>query len=704
LKKVDIKGRIILRMYLMLAVITLFAGGVVVKAVSIQTYKGGYWKQVADSLTTSLRVLPAERGNIYSADDRLLATSMPYFKLHLDLGSSAMSDEIFDQHVDSLAIMMAFTFKEKSAQAYRQSLISARKKKRRYFPFCKRADYSLLKEIRQWPLIREGKYKGGLIVETLQERKNPYGQLASRTIGMWRENAPNIGLEASYKEYLEGREGRRLMQRIAGSTWVPLTSENAIEPQNGKDIITTIDVNLQDVAQSSLLDAMMKHDAESGCVIVMEVKTGAIRAIANLGREPNGTFSEKYNYAVANSTEPGSTFKVASYLAMLDEGVLKPDDTVSINHGTGVFANNKMVDAGGWNRFDLITAEQSFARSSNVGVAKLVIKSFGKDRKAFYNKIEKFGLTKKSGIDLIGEPDPVFSKAETWSATSLPWRSIGYEIKFTPLQLLTFYNAIANGGKRMQPYLVQQIVDNGKVIKEFKPVQLSGPIASTRALADITSMMRAVVENDSMGTAKKILTPHYAIAGKTGTAKLYDPAKGFVNKYQASFGGFFPADDPKYSCFVVIIGPSGLQQHGGDVAAPVFRELADKIMSVDVDMHSQANLLARSEKGYLPPVILGELNDVASICKKFGYNVRINNKESDYLFARMDSNVVKVKEIPASGNKVPDVRGLAADDAIYILENAGLKVLLAGAGKVRTQSIPAGAAIIKGSVIQIILG
>lgn len=691
-------------MYLVLAAVILFAGGVVVKAVSIQTYQGGYWKQVADSLTTGLRVMPAERGNIYSADDRLLATSMPYFKLHLDLGSSAMSDEIFNRHVDSLAWMMAYTFKEKSHAAYRQDLIQARKKKRRYFPLCRRADYALLKEIRQWPLIREGKYKGGLIVETLQERKNPYGQLASRTIGMWRDNAPNVGLEASYAEYLEGREGRRLMQRIAGGNWVPLTSENAIDPQNGKDIITTIDVNLQDVAQSSLHAAMLRHNAESGCVIVMEVKTGAIRAIANLGREKSGAYTEKYNYAVASSTEPGSTFKAASFLAMLDHRALHPEDTVSISHGSAMIAGRSMVDAGGWNRFDVITASQSFARSSNVGVARLVLKAFGNNRKAFYDKLEKFGLTQKTGIDLLGEPEPVITGVQTWSNLSLPWRSIGYEVQLTPLQLLTFYNAIANGGKRMQPYLVQRVVENGKVVKEFKPRQLSGPIASDQALADITMMMRSVVENDTHGTARKIFTPHYTIAGKTGTAKLYTPGKGFVNEYQASFAGFFPADEPKYSCIVVITGPTGIHQHGGDVAAPVFRELADKIMSVDVNRHDRINVLAREEKGNLPPTLIGELDDVARISKKFGYRVNTSNKEHDFLSARMDTTVIRVAQLSQSTGKVPDVRGMAADDAIFLLENAGLQVILNGRGKVREQSIVPGAAVIKGSTIQILLG
>jgi len=703
LKKADIKGRIILRMYAMLAMVVIMGVAVLVKGYSIQAYKDGYWKRVADSLTTSLKVMPAERGNIYSADDCLLATSMPYFDLHIDFGSDAMTEETFDKNVDSLAWYMANTFREKSQRDYRMSLVRSRKAKKRYFLLCKKADYTLLKEIRQWPLIREGKYEGGLIVETLQQRKNPYGILAQRTIGSWRENAPNVGLEAQYKSFLQGSEGKRLMQRIAGGIWIPLTSESAIEPRNGNDIVTTIDVNLQDVAENALYRAMIEHNAENGCVVLMEVKTGAIKAIANLGKSAEGVYTEKLNYAVLNSTEPGSTIKVASYLAMFDDGLIKPSDMVDINNGKTVYSGHKMEDAGGWVPYTEVTVEESFARSSNVGTSRLAVKAYGQHKNAFYEKLDKFGLTMLSGIDLQGEPAPVISKAASWSALSVPWKSIGYEMKLTPLQVLTFYNTVANDGKRMQPYLVQRIMNNGKVVKEIQPKQISGPIASPQALADITQIMRAVVENDTHGTAKKIYTPFFAIAGKTGTAKLNDPGKGYLNKHQASFCGFFPADQPKYSCIVVIIGPSGIHQHGGDVAAPVFKELADKIMSTDLNMKSRDNLLASDARGHLPPAVIGELNDVIQISKYFGYKID-PDKENDFLYARPDSSSIKVKEIGFASGKVPDVIGLAPDDAIYLLENMGMQVQITGAGKVRQQSLPSGSQVMKGATIQLLLG
>ena len=697
----NIKSNILFRIYLIGGLCSLFGVAVLGKVYHIQTYKQGYWKSLADSLTTNYFDVKAERGNIYSADDKLLATSVPYFELHIDFASKAMTDEIFKKNVDSLAFYMWKHFNKNTVQGYKEQLIKARKQKKRYYPLCANADYSLLKDIKKWPLFREGKFKGGLIVETHQERRNPYGHLAQRTIGLIRDNAQDIGLEEASDSLLKGVNGKVLKQKIAGGEWVPIKGAGQIEPKNGYDIITTIDLGLQDITESTLMQAVTEYQADFGCAILMEVKTGAIKAIANLGKIKDATYSENYNYAIGLSNEPGSVFKIAGYLALFDDGFIKLTDSINSNHASAVFAGQLLTDDGHNSQYSFLTPGKALAISSNVAIAKWITQFYGNNKQKFYNKLEDFGLTAAAHIDLKGESSPVIHKPKDWSALSLPWIAHGYEVKFTPLQILTFYNAIANNGTRMKPYLVQQVLDNGNVIREYKPTSTKQKICKPEAAAMAKEILLRVVE-DKNGTGRGISTPHYRIAGKTGTAKMSFGKTGYTDKNLSSFVGFFPADDPLYSCIVVIGGPQGLFTTGGAVSAPVFRTMADKIITSNIKGNKAINKDSTIANKPLP-FLKGTKEEVNEFNKRF--NVKFDFKEDwEYAFVKSDSfGKIGIGKIDIEDATVPSVRGMLLDDAVYVLENKGLKVSFIGKGKVAGQSIPAGSQIIKGSLIQLVL-
>lgn len=697
----NIKSNILFRIYFVGALCSLFGIAVLGKAYYIQTYNQSYWKTLADSLTTNIFEIPAERGNIYSADDKLLATSVPYFELHIDFASKAMTQEIFKRNVDSLAYYMWKRFNRTSFQEYKKQLILARKQKRRYFPLCDKADYTLLKEIKQWPLFREGKFKGGLIIETHQQRTNPYGNLAQRTIGLIRQNAQDIGLEEASDSLLTGVHGKMLKQKIAGGEWIPIKSTGQIEPKNGYDIVTTIDLGLQDITESTLLDAVTESQAEFGCAVLMEVKTGAIKAIANLGKTKNG-YSENYNYALGLRNEPGSVFKTAAYLAMFDDGFITPQDSINTNHASARFNNVVLTDDGHNTQYTFLTPAKALAISSNVAVAKWVTQFYNNDRQRFYDKLQQFGLTSTTDIELKGEIAPLVRKPEVWSFLSLPWMAHGYELKFTPLQILAFYNSIANNGARVKPYLVQKVLDNGKVVRVYNPETAKQKICSEKAAQYTRDILIKVVE-DEKGTARKIFTSHYRIAGKTGTAKMSFGSTGYSEKNLSTFVGFFPADAPLYSCIVVIGGPQGLFTTGGAVSAPVFRTMADKIITSNIKANQAINkdtLLVTKAVPYI--------NTSMEALKVFEsrFSMKYDFREDwEYAYIKGDttSKKIGVGKINIQQDMIPNVCGMLIDDAIYLLENKGLKVAFSGIGKVAGQSLASGSRVIKGSQIYLVL-
>ncbi|HNI32234.1 MAG TPA: penicillin-binding protein [Chitinophagales bacterium] len=697
----NIKSNILFRIYLVGGFCTLFGVAVLAKVFMIQTDKKHNWKAMSDNLTRDTFDIIAERGNIYSADDKLLATSVPFFELHIDFASKAMTQEIFNKNVDSLAYYMTKKIGKNSYQAYRQQLIKARKQKRRYFPLIDKANYTELKEIKQWPLFREGKFKGGLIIETHQERTNPYGILAQRTIGLIRENAQDIGLEEAVDSLLKGVNGKVLKQKIAGGEWVPVKGTGQIEPKNGYDIITTIDLGLQDIAETSLLNSLTTSQAEFGCAVLMEVKTGAIKAIANLGKNKSGSYSENYNYALGLSNEPGSVFKMAGYLSLFDDGFITTSDSINTNGARGVFGGRVLTDDGHNEQYNFLTPGKAFAVSSNVAIASWLTKYYTGKKEKYYAKLQQFGLTMPTHIDLKGERKPFINKPENWSAMSLAWMAHGYEVKLTPLQILAFYNAIVNNGNRVKPYLIQKVLNNGKTIREYKPASSSHIICSERAAAMAKEIMLRVVE-DEKGTGRGIKSPYYRIGGKTGTAKMSEGNSGYSDKNLSTFVGFFPAEAPLYSCIVVVGGPQGALTTGGAISAPIFRTMADKIITSNIIANQSINKDSTIANQPIP-YFVGTPDDVNAINKRF--KIKFDFKEDwDYAFVKSNSsNKIGIGKIDVTQHTVPNVYGMLLDDAIYLLENKGIKVTFSGTGKVKQQSQTAGTPVIKGSVIHLIL-
>lgn len=690
-----IKTNILIRIYVVYALIIVSAVAVLWKGYTIQNYKGDFWITKAKELSTKLFSIQAERGNIYTYDENLLATSIPYFDLYVDFGTDGMTRELFNANVDSLAIYMAENFKQKSANQYKRDLIQAKKTRKRYYLIKRAVDYATLKEIQKWPLFREGKYKGGLIVEARQSRKNPYGLLALRTIGEHRTNAPSVGIEASYGKFLAGSEGQMLKQKIAGNTWMPIENESSIEPKNGQDIVTTIDINLQDATETALIKALDSSQAEFGCAVVMEVHTGAIRAIANLGRTKSGRLWEIDNYAITHKTEPGSTFKTASYLMLLDNNAIRVTDTIGIGGGRWNFYGKVMADD--HIHESALSIREAFARSSNISIARLIDRHYRKNKTGFYNTLEKYGLADVSGIDLLGETKPNVSEPKHWSRLSLPWRATGYEQTFSPIQILAFYNTIANNGYRAKPYLVEKITQNGKVIQQFGPEISKEPIAGIAAIQQIKELLKGVIEHPK-GTGKSIRSEYFSLAGKSGTAKILDRnTKGYSDANQAMFAGFFPVENPRYSCVVMVYNPKGAYRTGGGIAAPVFKEIAEKALAID--MHIAPSYKPETiETSTNLAQLKGENQQVKNILTKYGYTFNLAD-EIQYVNVEVRKSGIKLQPSQTSDLSVPNLIGMNFDDAIYLLENMGLKIRFEGIGKVIHQSVTPGTKVKRGDQI-----
>ncbi len=698
----DVKKQILWRIYLVMLLISLFACSIFMKAVKIQVIEGEKWRAKADSLYLDYRPVNAERGNIFASDGSLLATSLPMFELRMDTRATGMTDDIFYDNVDSLSRCLAslegspYTY-----GGYRDRLLKAKKNGERYMLIQKNVTYPELQEIKKFPLFRLGRYTGGLIVEKRSKRRKPFKMLAHRTIGYVRENAKSVGLEGAFNQLLAGEQGQRLMQRISGSTWIPVNDLTEIEPKNGQDIVTTIDVNIQDVTENALKKALIKHNAKHGCAVVMEVKTGKIRAIANIGKTEEGSLWENYNYAVGASTEPGSTFKLAAMMALLEDKLVRLEDSVDLFKGQMEFAGEMMEDAT-YHALERATVKKVFEISSNVGIASLVHQHYKKTGNAadFIQHLKDFRLHQMTGIEIEGEGEPYIKEAfqDDWSHITLPWMSTGYEVRVTPLQLLTFYNAVANNGRMMKPYLVEEVQEVGVPLQVFKPTVLKRSIASYRTIQQAKALLEAVVET---GTAKHIKFDGFKVAGKTGTV-ITNYRTGMPDnqkKYQASFAGFFPADNPAYSCIVVINNPVEKGYYGATVAAPVFREIAGKCYATHTAAHQAINTIKKPNliAQKLPSEKVGNKQDFKEIMTYLD----LPNKEktkADWAVLTTAKDTVQVERRRFIPKKVPDVTGMGLKDALFLLGNEGLKVKTKGSGTIYRQSLIPGTAT-KGQTI-----
>lgn len=695
----EIKKDIAWRAYFLFALITMLAIAVVFQLISIQFINGKQYRDLVEEYTTVYREVPAARGNIYDENNNLLATSLPFFEIRFDTKADGIKPDTFKKYRDSLAFQLANTFNDISAKEYAVNIQKAYNSNNRYYLLKRKVNYIEYKALQKMPLLKKGKNGGGLIAVQSSKRVLPFQNLALRTIGYVRDTtrAESVGLELSMNKYLAGQDGNRLMQKIPGG-WIPIEGENEIEPINGLDIVTTLDIKLQDIADNALRNALIKHNADHGCAIVMETETGKIKALVNLTNH-NGNCAEDYNYAIAESVEPGSTFKTSTYLAMLEDDVLNFDEKVDISQGTWNIYGQTVHDAETHDKLPQSNVTEVFAVSSNIGAAKLIEKYYKTNPNKFIEKLQQFHLHEKTGIDLKGEQNPYIKTVneKSWSRVSLPWMSFGYEVSLTPLQIACFYNTIANNGKMMKPYLVNQVKKNNRVIESFKPITVDKSIASKNTIKKIQYLLRQVFENEH-GTAHSLNSSYIKLSGKTGTTQIASGKRGYkLNAaHRSSIAGFFPSDNPKYTCVVVISNPVG-EYYGGKVAGPVFKEIAEKYFAhQSIETENITNILIDSIVKL--PNSAGLTEEINKTYDKLhiAYN---NDTESEYVAYSNNENSVKANERKILNNTMPNLKGFGMRDALFILENYGLNVKTVGKGKVIEQSPEPNSTIKRGNYV-----
>ncbi len=697
----NIKSSILLRVRIAFLVMIVFVVAVVYRMIHIQVVEGDQWRKKAEEFSLDYKKIKATRGSIYASGSDLLATSLPFYKVAFD--PQVADEETFTSKLDSLSHLLSAFYRDHSSDYYKKKISEARQNKSRYMVINRKTiNYQDKQEMLTWPIFELGQMRGGVIFHKVDQRHRPFRSLAQRTIGYINEDNVGAGIERSYNDYLAGRDGEGLFQKVAGGNWKPVNASSDVRPEDGYDVHTTIDINLQDVAQNALLRALTRYQAAYGTVVLMEVHTGEIKAISNLKRTSSGKYAESYNYAVQGTNDPGSTFKLASMLALIEEGKVELTDSVETGEGSIQFYNRTLTDVkkGG---YGTITVEDVFVKSSNVGTAKLVTEHFGDNPQKFIDIIKKTGYGQPLDFQLMGEGAPYIKNTDdpTWSGTSLPWMSVGYETSVTPLQTLAFYNAVANDGKMIQPILVKSINRADKEIRTFDAKVLNKRIASKETLAKMRQMLEGVVDH---GTAKNIKNDYYKIAGKTGTAQKLIDGRYRPQRYYASFAGYFPAEAPQYSCIVVIDDPKGWNRYGGDVSAPVFKEIADMIYAQNLEIHDEFEEDLLAYEGKFPVIRAGKYDELNKLCNELGISNHLGDEDVDWVRSRVDNNAIIWKKNHSNQELVPNVQGMTLRDALFLLENNGLRVKVSGSGRVKKQSLRPGTRIRKGQTVNLQLG
>lgn len=698
----NIKKSIVLRIRVAFLVTLLFSFAIGYKIINIQFIKSERWAKLHEENLLDFKDVKPTRGNIFSADGSLLATSLPFYQVCID--PTIADNEVYNKGINQLAANLAAYFKDKTGAEYKRKINDARRTSKKYIVLNHRLiNYQDKKKMSEWPIFSEGRSKGGIVFEKIDKRFMPFSFLAQRTVGFVNEENHGVGLEYSFNKELAGKNGKALFRKMSGGNWKPVHDENEITPVDGIDIVTTIDVNIQDVAEASLRNHLAAHDADYGCVVLMEVATGEIKAIANLGKVGEGRYAENYNYAIGAQglTEPGSTFKLASVIALFEDTDINLADTIDTGNGEYEFYDRIMRDSkpGGYGK---ITLQQAFEKSSNIGISKKVNEYFGAKPDKFLEYIQKMGLTEPVVFQMDGVAKPYFktTASKTWSGTTLPWMSIGYELSMSPIHTLSFYNAIANNGKMVRPMIVKQTRVADHVLDNYETEVVVDKICSDETLRKVKIMLEGVVEN---GTATNIKNVNYKIAGKTGTAQRL-VKQLYTRTYYTSFVGYFPADRPKYSCIVVIDNPKGYNLYGSDVAAPVFKEVADKIFAQDLELHVPIVPKELSNTGIYPTIKGGLFDDLKYLCDALKIpHHKGSNANDDWVTSHLENKTVIWYDRKIVTGIVPNVAGLRLKDALYILENIGLHVQYQGTGRVVSQSITQGTRYNKGNQITIVL-
>ncbi|MFH6767933.1 penicillin-binding protein [Gaetbulibacter aquiaggeris] len=657
---------ILIRLYFIAGCIFIFCLAVVFKLATIQFVQGDKYRALAEERVVKNVIIPANRGNVYSSKGNLLATSIPKYDIRLD--ALTPTNKTFEKYLKPLCDSLSKYLKKPSGDI-QNDIRKARNNKNRYYLIARNIGYSDYIRLRSFPLLNLGAYKGGLIVEQTTKREHPMGGIAQRSIGYERfdeqGNVTRAGIDGAYGiKYLRGKDGKRAKQQIGKGQWKPIVDYNQIDPQDGYDVYTTIDVNIQDIAHHALLEQLEKYKADHGCVVVMETKTGEVKAISNLGRNSEGYYYERLNYAVGESHEPGSTFKLMALTAALEDKVVDTSDVVDTEKGIIYYYGKPVRDShhGGYGK---ISISKAFEVSSNTGVVRAIDEAYSKNPEKFVDRLYKMNLNKKLDLPILGEPQPTIPdpriKNGRWSGIALQWMAFGYGVQFTPLQTLAFYNAIANDGEMVKPQFLKEVKEFDKIIVPFEKEVLNKQICSKETIKKVQQLLKNVIEKDH-GTGHRLYSENFSMAGKTGTCQKNYKNKEKLN-YISSFVGYFPADNPKYSCIVVIHEPDkSVGYYGADVSGPVFKKIAQKIFTDT-------------------PIV----DEIESLEVK--YATSENEYESFYEASETYKTVM------------PSVVGLPAMDAVALLENMGLKVKMNGVGIVKKQSINKGQKIIKNQII-----
>jgi len=701
------KKQIIFRMGIIYLIITGFALYLIFKLVVVMFVKSDVWQDRINHIAVDLRESNPERGSIYDASGKLLASSVNYYDVFMDTDAGGLSDKIFSENIDSLAICLSDFFKDKSKSAYKKKLIKARKHKLRYLKIAEKLTYDELVVVKNFPLFRLSTNKSGFISKRITKRKRPFGELMRRTVGFLGEDKQTgiiqgkAGIEFSYNRELGGRAGKYYMQKIGRGNWLKIKGGEVVKTENGLDVRTTIDIDLQDFADHILRKQLTKLEADYGSVVVMEVKTGYIKAIVNLKRYKDNTFSEIFNYAVGENLAPGSTFKLPVLMAALEDGYVDLDDIIDAGNGH-IMYHGVAVDDAGSERYGKIPVWKVFAKSSNVGMLKIIDENYVKKGRIdrFLEQLDAMGINDISGVDIFGEHKPKIKspKSKTWANSSPGMIAHGYEVKISPLQILTFYNAVANNGVRVKPRIVKYLEKDGMKIKEFKPEISNSLICSKSTLKKAQKILRDVVV---YGTARAINNDQYKISGKTGTTEYYDiQLRKHIEKYRGSFVGYFPSDNPKYSIIVEINKPKH-DYYGAQAAAPVFKKIADNIFSHDREINPPTEEIV-PDSLKIPQVKIAYSGDLNNVLDAMNFNIE-NSKENQWVSVLAKNNKLFFEPEEISENSVPNVKKMGAKDAVFILENVGLKVAAKGRGSVVYQSIKPGTKITKGMQINLVL-
>lgn len=702
--KTDPKTDTLWKTYLVYFLVLIFGIAIIAKIIVVQTKDNKELEKLAEQREYRVETLEASRGNIFSSDGQLMATTIPLYDVYFDY--KAVDSVFLANNIDSLCSQMAGLLPKRNAAQWKVFFAEGMVKKNRHYKIALNITQAELRQMQQFVIFNRGIYKGGIIVEKKIRREHPYNDLASLMLGMANENKGYFfGLEGAYNDYLRGQNGRQLVRRIHHGGWIPVDSDDNTDAQNGNDVITTFDIKLQDIVESALHNTLTTNKAEQGCAILMDVETGHVKALANLSlNHQTGRYEELYNVALAERYEPGSVFKIASMVVLLNHNEnMSLGDKVNIGMGPIKFSNRTMKDDHSFAQGGICTVQEVIEQSSNKGTAVLITKNFAAHPEKYVNGLYALGLNKKIGTGITGEAQPVIKHPDDrtkdgrklWSNVSLPWMSVGYEVNVTPLQLLTLYNAIANGGRMMKPQFVTEIRRGEQIVERFEPIVLSDHIASPESIEKIQTMLEGVVIR---GTGKRQFAGCVVgVAGKTGTAQYYDKVQGYAyhepgigrKLYNTTFVGYFPTDKPRYSCIIMVSRARGAKWAAGSVSAPGFREIAEKVYATRIGVMEDDGQVLKDDKAKAPVIVRHDkesyyLKGIAKSFNDYAINGDWVTVESN------ESGQITLREARLDNNVVPNVVGMDITDAVYILENMGVVTEFTGQGVVKEQSLHVG--------------